>query len=73
LLWPDFSTQHTGGQASLIGSYDEVANALANYAQLGITQFVLAAVPHFEEAYRVGTHVLPLVRQLTNPAQKQAA
>jgi len=73
LLWPGFSTQHTGGQASLVGSYDEVANALANYAQLGITQFVLAAVPHFEEAYRVGTHVLPLVRQLTNPAHKQAA
>lgn len=73
LLWPRFSEQHTGGKASLIGSYDEVASALAAYAAQGITQFVLAAVPHFEEAYRVGTHVLPRVRQLTNPAQKQAA
>jgi alkanesulfonate monooxygenase len=73
LLWPGFSEQHTGAKASLIGSYDEVATALAAYAHLGVTQFVLAAVPHFEEAYRVGTHVLPLVRQLTNPAQKQAA
>jgi len=72
-LWPGFSEQHTGAKASLIGSYDEVAAALADYAQLGVTQFVLAAVPHFEEAYRVGTHVLPRVRQLTNPAKKQAA
>ena len=73
LLWAGFSAQHTGGQASLVGSYDEVAAALAAYAALGISQFVLAAVPHFEEAYRVGTHLLPRFRQLTQTAHKQAA
>lgn len=73
LLWPGFAERYTGARASLIGSYDEVAAGLAAYANLGVTQFVLAAVPHFEEAYRVGSYVLPLVRELTNPAQKQAA
>jgi alkanesulfonate monooxygenase len=73
VLWPGFAESFTGAKASLIGSYDEVAVALAAYANLGVTQFVLAAVPHFEEAYRVGSYVLPLVRQLTDPAQKQAA
>lgn len=73
LLWPGFAESYTGGKASLIGSYDEVAAALADYAKAGVTQFVLAAVPHFEEAYRIGSYVLPLVRELTNPAQKQAA
>lgn len=73
LLWNDFSTSYTGATASLIGSYEQVAQALAEYADLGVTQFILAAVPHFEEAYRVGTYVLPQVRSLTDPAQKQAA
>jgi alkanesulfonate monooxygenase len=73
LLWHEFSTEYTDAKASLIGSYDEVAASLAAYANLGVSQFVLAAVPHFEEAYRVGSFVLPLVRELTNPAQKQAA
>lgn len=73
LLWPGFAAEYTGAKASLIGSYDEVAAALAAYANLGVRQFVLAAVPHFEEAYRVGSYVLPLVRELTRPAQKQAA
>ena len=73
LLWPGFAADYTGAKASLIGSYDQVAAALAAYANLGVTQFVLAAVPHFEEAYRVGSYVLPLVRQLTTPVQKQAA
>lgn len=73
VLWPGFGSQLTGAKASLIGSYDEIAAALAAYANLGVSQFVLAAIPHFEEAYRVGIYVLPLVRQLTDPAQKQAA
>jgi len=73
LLWNGFSTSYTGATASLVGSYDEVAQALSEYIDLGVTQFILAAVPHLEEAYRAGSYVLPLVRNITNPAQKQAA
>lgn len=70
VLWNDFATHYTGGSAALVGSYEEVANALAGYAALGVSQFILAAVPSFEEAYRVGTYVLPLARNLTKSAQK---
>ena len=61
-LWADFATGRTGAAASLVGSYEQVAERLAEYADAGISSFVLAAIPHFEEAYRIGEQVLPAVR-----------
>jgi len=52
------------GTTWLVGSYDEVAAALAKYAALGITHFVLSDAPYLREAARVGDHLLPRLRDV---------
>lgn len=55
-----------GGAATtwLVGSHDEVAEALAAYHRLGVTHFILSDTPYREEALRVGRELLPRVRSL---------
>lgn len=72
-FWPGFAQAQTGASAALVGSYAQVAAALQAYAQAGVASFVLAAIPHFEEAYRIGEHVLPRVRASLHAARQQAA
>lgn len=72
-LWGDLSTDSTGAVATLVGSYEQVAQALIEYANAGISSFLLSAVPHFEEAYRVGEYVLPIVRSQIDPAHRRVA
>jgi alkanesulfonate monooxygenase len=50
------------GTTWLVGSYDEVADALRKYAELGITHFVLSDTPYREEAVRVGDELLTRLR-----------
>lgn len=71
-FWPGFAQAQTGAHGALVGSYEQVSAALEAYAQAGISSFVLAAIPHFEEAYRIGEHVLPRVRAALY-TQRQAA
>lgn len=71
-FWPGFAQAQTGAHGALVGSHAQVAAALEAYAQAGVSSFVLAAIPHFEEAYRIGEHVLPRVRAALS-AQLQAA
>ena len=47
---------------TLVGSYAEIEQRLFDYAQAGITSFVLGATPHLEDAWRVGEHLLPRLR-----------
>jgi len=72
-LWAGFATERTGAAASLVGSYGTVAEKLAKYAEVGVSSFVLAAIPHFEEAYRIGEQVLPVVRSRIATRQAKAA
>lgn len=55
-----------GGAATtwLVGSHDEVAEALAAYHRLGVTHFILSDTPYREEALRVGSELLPRLRAL---------
>jgi alkanesulfonate monooxygenase len=58
--------KYGGGGASttwLVGSYDEVADALRRYRDLGITHFVLSDTPYKEETVRVGDHLLHRLRE----------
>lgn len=55
-------------RATLVGSYDEVIERLAAYADAGIHSFLLGAAPHLEEAYRVGENLLPKLRARTRRA-----
>ncbi|MGD0835786.1 MAG: LLM class flavin-dependent oxidoreductase [Polyangia bacterium] len=67
-LWNGPLSTRTGAEAALIGSYGRVAEKLSEYQEAGISNFVLGAIPHLEEAYRIGAHVLPLLRQRHRPA-----
>jgi alkanesulfonate monooxygenase len=51
------------GTTWLVGSYDEVADALRRYQDLGITHFVLSDTPYKEETVRVGDHLVSRLRQ----------
>lgn len=72
-LWSGLSTDITGANATLVGSYEQVTQALVDYAAAGITSFLLSSVPHFEEAYRLGEYVLPAVRSQIARDQRRAA
>ena len=72
-LWSGLSTDITGANATLVGSYEQVTQALVDYAAAGITSFLLSSVPHFEEAYRLGEYVLPAVRSQIRQHQRRAA
>ncbi len=63
LLWRGFDYLRDGQAAGLVGSYDTVAARLLDYINLGVSGFVLGANPHLEEAWRLGEHLLPRVRE----------
>lgn len=73
LLWPGLTSALTGAAATLVGDYDQAAEALAAVARAGVEHFQFSAVPHFEEAYRVGEHLLPRLRRLIDGERQAAA
>jgi alkanesulfonate monooxygenase len=60
-LWAGIGLVREGAGTALVGSYDEVAEWIDEYASLGLDEFILSGWPHLEEAYRVGEHVLTRV------------
>ena len=53
-LWAGVGLVRGGAGTALVGSHAEVADRIAEYHALGITEFVLTGHPHLEEAYWVG-------------------
>ncbi|MGW4289605.1 LLM class flavin-dependent oxidoreductase [Streptomyces sp. NPDC004673] len=60
-VWAGVGLLRGGAGTALVGSHREVADRIAEYAELGITEFILSGFPHLEEAYEVGEGVLPLL------------
>ncbi|WP_329092901.1 MULTISPECIES: LLM class flavin-dependent oxidoreductase [unclassified Streptosporangium] len=58
-LWAGVGLVREGAGTALVGSYAEVAERIREYADLGLSEFVLSGWPHLEEAWRVGDFVLP--------------
>ena len=50
------------GTTWLVGSAEDVAKSLRQYADLGITHFVLSDTPYLREIERQGDQLLPLLR-----------
>ena len=48
-----------GAGTALVGSHEQVADLIEEYAALGISEFILSGYPHLEEAYWFGEGVLP--------------
>lgn len=61
-VWAGFHLLRPGPVLGLVGDYAAVAERLDELIGIGVDAFILAGVPHLEEAYRVGEEVLPLLR-----------
>src|SRR5450756_258482 len=62
-LWAGVGLVRGGAGTSLVGSHEEVADLIGEYARLGITEFILSGYPHLEEAYWFGEGVLPILER----------
>jgi alkanesulfonate monooxygenase len=61
-LWAGVGLVRGGAGTALVGSHEQVADRIEEYAALGIEEFILSGYPHLEEAYWFGEGVLPLLR-----------
>ncbi|GGX57951.1 LLM class flavin-dependent oxidoreductase [Streptomyces chartreusis] len=62
-VWAGIGLLRGGAGTALVGSHSEVADRIAEYAGLGIEEFILSGFPHLEEAYMVGEGVFPELRR----------
>jgi alkanesulfonate monooxygenase len=70
-VWAGVGLVRGGAGTALVGSHEEVADRIEEYADLGIDEFVLSAYPHLEGAYHFGEGVLPVLEKRglwTHPA-----
>jgi alkanesulfonate monooxygenase len=62
-LWAGVGLVRGGAGTALVGSHEQVADLIEEYAALGISEFILSGYPHLEEAYWFGEGVLPELRR----------
>jgi len=60
-LWAGIGLVRGGAGTALVGSAENVAARMTEYADAGIETFVLSGYPHLEEAYRVAELLFPLL------------
>ena len=74
-VWAGIGLVRGGAGTALVGSYDEVADRIAEYHALGFDAFIFSGYPHLEEAYWFGEGVLPVLRErgLVAPLDRGAA
>ncbi|MFF4653285.1 LLM class flavin-dependent oxidoreductase [Streptomyces sp. NPDC001380] len=60
-LWAGFGLVRPGAGTALVGSHEQVADRIAEYAALGIEHVILSGQPHLEEAVRFGECVRPVL------------
>lgn len=74
-LWAGVGLVRGGAGTALVGSHEEVADRIAEYAALGLDHFVLSGYPHLEEAFQFGEGVRPILerRGLVRPRRTAVA
>jgi alkanesulfonate monooxygenase len=72
-LWTGLVRSHGGASIAIVGNPEEVASAFIEYAQIGVTQFIVSGWPKLEEMIIFGRDVLPLIRQKERALNEAAA
>jgi alkanesulfonate monooxygenase len=67
-LWTGAVRTHGAPAIALVGSADDVAAGVRDYADAGVTQFILSGWPKLEEMRFFGEHVLPRVASFSHSA-----
>ena len=67
-LWAGLVPYYGSSAITLVGSPDDLANALLEYKRIGVTQFIIAGWPKLEEMMIFGREVIPLVREAESHA-----
>lgn len=62
-IWAGIGLVRGGAGTAIVGSYDEVADRIAEYADMGFDEFILSGYPHLEEAFWFGEGVMPILRE----------
>lgn len=60
-LWAGVGLVRGGAGTALVGSAEEVAARIKEYAALGIETFIFSGYPHLEEAWRTAELLFPLL------------
>ena len=61
-LWSGVGLVRGGAGTALVGSHTEVADRIAEYAEIGIDEFIFSGYPHLEELFWFGEGVVPILR-----------
>jgi alkanesulfonate monooxygenase len=61
-LWAGLVPYYGSSSITLVGSPNEVAEALLEYEQIGVTQFIISGWPKLDEMIIFGREVLPIIR-----------
>ena len=72
-LWAGVGLVRGGAGTALVGSPQQVADRIKEYAEIGLEYFILSGYPHLDEAHRFAELVFPLLplgvrEKLTSPA-----
>jgi alkanesulfonate monooxygenase len=62
-LWAGVGLVRGGAGTALVGSHTDVADRIAEYAEVGIDEFIFSGYPHLEELYWFGEGVVPILRE----------
>lgn len=62
-IWAGIGLVRGGVGTAIVGSYEQVADRIAEYHALGFDEFILSGYPHLEEAYWFGEGVMPILRE----------
>lgn len=63
--WTGIGQIRKGAGTALVGTPEQIEEALQDYIDVGVTHFVLSGFPHVEEALRFGKDVLPKFEKIT--------
>jgi alkanesulfonate monooxygenase len=69
-LWTGAVRSHGAPAVALVGSASEIASAIIEYKNVGVSQFIISGWPKLEEMLFFGKEVLPLVREKENQSSK---